>query len=352
MKDLAINIASRSLILLNVLIVFNFVYEGTFWSHDIRHQSEFITDVWAVQDTADILFLGDCSDAFYRDQDESYLGISDYLNMRLPDQQVAAVSQSGFHGGVYHKLLQNVSDSASIKTVVVTLNMRAFTAPIIWSKNENQLNKRMVMLEDRPPLVNRFMLSFQGYTVLSEDERLERIQTSWETDSLHNDNLPFATLWQWFDSTRTGAWNPAGKPIAPQDRELAALYIQNYSFSIDTAANPMIAHYDAICELAQERGWNLLFLLVPDNLQKAELYGGPELRKMVEQKHDLLTHRYTTKGAVVMRSQLESWEDLFVEPNPNSHYKAWGRYTLGYETADKMKEAGWVERVQSIALPQ
>ena len=54
---------------LNMAIVFNFIYEGTFHSHDLRKHSEFITQLWNVQDTADILFLGDCSDVFYREQD-------------------------------------------------------------------------------------------------------------------------------------------------------------------------------------------------------------------------------------------------------------------------------------------
>jgi len=45
------------------------------------------------------------------------------------------------------------------------------------------------LLKDRPPLYNRFLLSFKGYDIKNEEERWKQVHSEWEK---HNFYLPYS----------------------------------------------------------------------------------------------------------------------------------------------------------------
>ena len=68
--------------------------------------------------------------------------------------------------------------------------------------------------------------------------------------------------------------------------------IKGFAFQIDLENNPRIRDFDNIVALAQSRGWNLVFNLLPENFEKADELLGPRLADMMAENCELLKARY------------------------------------------------------------
>ena len=91
--------------------------------------------------------------------------ISQMVARHFPSLRVADMTHDASHGEVYYQLLRNLDTDCNISTVVVTMNLRSFGVGWIYSPLETALQKRLVMLHQRPPLVNRAVLSFKAYDI-------------------------------------------------------------------------------------------------------------------------------------------------------------------------------------------
>lgn len=321
------------------LIAFNIIYIKWFLQDDIQKHSPIINKVTAVQDSCDILYLGESSNLTTSHKDKERKHISEFLDELIPEQTVKDISKGALHADIYYTLLKQIPERSLIKTVVVTMNLRSFNAQWIYSELETPLMKSMVLLRDRPALLSRFILSFRGYDPKSPRERQKQVERKWERDDF---DLPFefphedADEWD-ADVWRKGSYNPDGSRNRKL-RKLAAHYVKAYAFQIDPDDNPRIDDFDKIVELAKERGWNLVFNLLAENTEKAEFLLGDPIMYFFEYNRKLLIDRYQKEGVIVCDNLYNVADSLFIDQHwTTEHYYEAGRRIIAKNVADSLR---------------
>ncbi len=253
---------------------------------------------------------------------------------------LADVTKPASHSGIYKVLLQNIPEESSIKTVIVTLNLRSFNAQWIFSDLETPLQKSLVLLRDYPPIVNRMSLSFKNYDIKNKRERERQFKRKWKRDKF---KLPFDFAYdntkEWDRAvSRQGIKDDNGN-IDYKKTELACHYIKGYAFQIDTLHNPRIKDFDAIVELARQRGWILVFNLMAENTEKAEELLGKDIIYFFEENQKLLKDYYQSKGVMVVDNLNLVADNQFIDQNwTTEHYAEQGRRIIAANVAKKLQK--------------
>lgn len=325
----------RGFILTIFIIVANYTYKFYFLELDLQKHSEIINLVRAVPNDADIIYIGESSNTTFSKTDLDKRKISDFVGDHFPSLNVYDISKPAAHAGIYKVLLENVPIQNNVKTVVVTLNLRSFNSGWINSKLETPLQKSTVLLKSYPPLWNRFMLSFKNYDIQSLKERNVQVHKSWQEDSLI---FPYK-----FEHHNISSWNSCiAKKGVRNDKgekdirqtQVACNYVKNFGFQIDTTSNLRIKNFDEIIILAQKRGWNLVFNLLPENTERAEELVGKELTFLMNQNAKLLKDYFTKKGVLITDNFNTIKHKNFRDKNQTTeHYLEVGRKKIAGKVA-------------------
>lgn len=333
-------IVIRFFALTALLIGMNFVYVLFFLEQDLQHYAPIVNSIRAIPKDAKILYIGESSNVTISLEDLDQRPISELLNEHYPSLRISQVTQAAAHAGIFKTLLENVDEETEIKTVVVTLNLRSFNAEWIYSGLETPLRKSALLLEDRPALMNRFLLSFKHYPTYTEKERFELIQEDWEAQDLGlAKNFPYKNVIEWRDAVdRIGLKNAYGERD-PDRTQLAYEFISAYAFRIDLENNPRIADLNDIVDLAKKRNWNLVFNLMAENTDMAEELLGPELVSIIRDNRKLLVDYFTKKKVTVVDNlELIRNADFVDKEWPTEHYNQNGRRMIAANLAQAIKK--------------
>ncbi|RLD65559.1 MAG: DUF4843 domain-containing protein, partial [Bacteroidetes bacterium] len=102
--------------------------------------------------------------------------------------------------------------------------------------------------------------------------------------------------------------------------------------------NPRMAEFDAIVDLARERGWNLVFNLMAENMEKAEQLVGDDLIFLMNENRELLLNYYRAKGVLVVDNLSGVEDSQFTDQNwTTEHYAEKGRKAIAKRVAAAMK---------------
>lgn len=345
------HIAVRILSLVLLLSGMNLLYKHVFFEKDLQKYSSIINLVRDVPPDAEIIYLGESSNNTAHRDDQDKRKISDFIADYYHGLAMYDLTKPAAHAGIFKVLLQQFPEKSEVETVIVTLTLRSFNAQWIHSPLETSLKKSLVLLKPYPPLFNRLLLSFKAYEIKTKEERERDFKKQWVEDKLHFPyEFPYEDVRQW---NRWMAYKGISDEQGEIDRvqtELACHYIKAYGFQIDTLENPRIADFDAIVELARERGWKLVFNLMAENMEKAESLVGEDVCFLMNQNRELLKHYYGSKGVLVV-DNLSSVEDqLFIDQNwTTEHYAERGRKTIAKGVAaalqtwypDEYRDAGY-----------
>jgi hypothetical protein len=335
------NFAIKFFLLILLLIGFNFIYKYTFFQKDIQTHSPIINLVNdVVAKKSEIVYIGESSNNTCRKDDLDKRAISDFIADYYPARNFGDITKGASHAGIYYELLRNIPEDSNIKTIIVTLNLRSFDANWIYSGLETPLQKSIVLLKDRPPLLSRFLLAFKGYDIKTEAEREKQFKRKWKREILQfPEPFEFKNVIEWDKGMyHKGILNADGSKNEPLTA-LACHYVKTYAFQIDTLANPRIKDFDRIVVLAKKRNWNLVFNLMAENTEKANSMVGKELIYLIKQNRDLLVKRYNRNNVIVV-DNLEVVEnsDYIDQTWTTEHYAEFGRKTIAKNVAECLKK--------------
>ncbi|MBL1280852.1 MAG: hypothetical protein COA33_011295 [Fluviicola sp.] len=323
-KKIAIRIGA----LAAMLFVMNFIYTSFFFEGDLQEHSPIVNAIKSVPKKTTILYLGESSNVTYAESDANKNSISEMLDGLLKNEKVTDITKPAAHSGIYKTILENVADDSRIKTVIITLNLRSFAADWVFSELEAPLQKEMMLLQNCPPLYNRFLLSFRAYGTRSERKRFEKINVWWEREFILPRNKKKMTVRRWQQQINE-TWE--GSNI--ENRELAKSYVNNFAFKIDKN-HPRIKDLDAIVELAKKRGWNLLFNVLPENVDAIKTLVGNDLLVLMKKNTRFLTKRYEKEGVSVVNNLAQVRESDFIDKIfPTEHYDETGRMLIAKRLA-------------------
>ena len=330
----------RIVMVLVMLVVLNWVYSKWFFEKDLRKHSDIVELSWkVVDDSCRIIYLGESSNNNYGKEEVSHRKISDFTADYFPTVKMGDLTKSASHAQTYYYMLKHVPASSAVETVVVTMNLRSFGPDWICSTLETALRKKLVLLEDHPPLVNRFLLGFKAYPILTEDEWRDSIFWHRKHDALEFPyEFPFATNYEWDSAV---GWNGVLDAEGRRDVELTQMtchYIKTYGFTI-TEKNVRVRDFDAIVDLCHERGWNLVFNLLAENVDKANELVGKDLMFLMKRNRDFLLNRYGNLDGVTVVDNLSLIRDVnFIDQNwTTEHYYEEGRRIMADHLAQTLK---------------
>jgi len=338
--SIAKKIILKLLLLTAILVVMNYIYVKWFYEKDIQKYSNIIKLVRDVPINADVIYIGESSNITFRGDDIDKRPISSFISDYYPSLKFYDITKPAAHAGTYKVLLSQIPDSSKVKTVIVTLNLRSFDATWIHSKLETSLQKSTVLLQQYPPLFNRFMLSFKAYDIKSENERTMQVRRQWKKDIF---KLPFS-----FRYTNVIEWDNgfAHAGIRNEDStknieltQLACNYIKGYAFQIDTLTNPRIKDFDDIIEMTKKRRWNLVFNLMSENTEKAKELVGDTLIYFMEENRKLLINYFSRKGVTVVDNLNDIKNNQFIDQKwTTEHYAEKGRKIIAKNVADTLRK--------------
>ncbi|MEO6691409.1 MAG: DUF4843 domain-containing protein, partial [Saprospiraceae bacterium] len=330
----------KSLAGILILVSLNYLYKFTSFEHDIQKYSEFVNlGRQAVRDSIEIIYVGESSNNTFRKDDEDKRAISEMLSDFYPKIKIGTITKEASHAAIFYELLRNIPEPSTIKTVIVTLNLRSFDANWIFSNLETPLQKSIVLLKDHPALYNRFLLTFKGYDVKTDKEREKQFKFKWKHDPLNfQEAFQYKNTLEWDNGiAQKGIINNDGSINSPMT-ELACHYVKTYAFSIDSSTNPRIKDFDKIVLLAKERNWNLVFNLMAENIEKADSLVGKELTYLIKQNRDLLVERYQSKNVIVVDNLESVSNSEFIDQTwTTEHYAERGRKIIARNVANALK---------------
>ena len=336
MKKLIYKFAILSLL----LILMNWIYGKFLFKQDLLKHSDEVQLSWKMaEDSCEIVYTGESSNHSFSWSDNDRRKISDFVFDYFPDMTTGDMTKDASHAEVYYYLLENIPETTPVKTVIVTMNLRSFGYDWIESDLETAIQKQLVLLKDNPPLFNRFKLAFKAYDIKTEKERSDARAYHRRNEKI---SFPYPFAYDNIDDwdyakaregiSLNGQWN---QPLT----ELACHYIKGYAFIIDDD-NPRIKDFDRIVELAKERGWNVIFNLMAENIDRANELVGNDLLYLMRKNRDYLINRYGTQENVTVVDNIGDVRNgLFIDKNwTTEHYQEMGRRTIAENVAQALRE--------------
>lgn len=332
-------IVIRFLLLLLIFSVLNFIYSATLFDDDMKKVNEQIVEMQQAQETTDVFYFAESSNASAQETDSIKLSISEITNLFFPSLKITAINKPAAHASMFKCWLKQIDLKKKIpRAIVVTLNMRTFDAACRNAPLENKLQIPLILTYPFPKLANRFMLSLQGFYTKTEKQREQDVFDEWRTTKL---KFPFEfkykTTMEWNDAMSKGGYLNADGSWDMKKIELACHYIKGYAFNIDEE-NPRIKDFDEMVEWCEKQKIPLYLNLLAENVQYADSLVGKELVFLMRANRDYLVKRYHKNNCKVIDNlECVSGQEYTEQNWTTEHYSYRGRMIIAKNLADTLK---------------
>ncbi len=333
MERRPIHFALKGFAVLITIIISAFVYKKIYWVPELKDQGHMLFNLLEFEWHNDALYIGESSNYWIAPEDEDKRTISDMVNDSLEGCRLSGMQVPAYHAGMFLPIITYIDKASRVKHLIVTMNLRSFGQPWIFSTQESALLRSKCFYYNTNPLYNRMCATLGYYEQPSAEDQDQKMLYAFEFDTLKaNFTLPFPTIKRWCEQEKFPL--PGGGEDFPK-RVLADHYIKAYAFQIDTSKNPRIKDFDAIVKVCKEKNIKLYFNILGENIEWADSLVGKELVYFMKANRDLLVNRYSNMG-VQMIDNLESVPGKhFGEKTwTTEHYDQYGRMIVARKIRD------------------
>jgi len=324
LKRIGINILS----IIAIVFALNYIYSETALIPFVDEEAGEYLQARKVA-KADVLYVSESSNfSPVNSNDTNTRKLSQFVSDYFPNLVFEAINKPAAHAGHYKKILETIPENNHINTVIIAVNMRSFSASWINSHLETPLNKSAVFYNNRPPLINRFLMGLNAYDDRTSVEREREMFRAWAEPSLPYPE-PRNSVKNWTALEKWGDWrNPK--------RQLADHYVKQYAYVL-SETNPRIKDLDEIVSLAQRRNWNLVFSILAENIEEAEALAGEELVNLMKTNLDWIIKRYGADVLMIDNMELLGSDEFTEKDFPSEHYYESGRRKIAENIANHLK---------------
>lgn len=331
------NILLKGLLVVVVAVLLDVLYRYTLYPADLAENCTLMErSNKAVEEQADIIYLGESSNHTFADEEPDHRFISDMLQDLLPSHRVANLDKDACHAGVYYDIMRNIPGKNDVQTAVVTVNLRSFTAEWIYSDLEVPLGKERVMMKQAPALYKRMLLAFKAYPHWSDKERDKIVRRELKRQRfMPPEGVPYnnATDWERAVAERYRSLGASDDTIG-----LATHYVKCFAADLDDR-NPRVRDFDRIVKLCRKRGWHLVLHILPDNEEQMTELVGPALVEILRRNGDYIVDRYSRQGVTVVNNQGLVPDEGFRDRDfPTEHYRQAGRQAIAANIASAIEK--------------
>jgi hypothetical protein len=198
------------------------------------------------------------------------------------------------------------------------------------------------MNSDYPVLLRRLLLAFDYFDNKTDAEREIQFKTKWSLDTIKSlgPDFPYKTVIDWDKAIAKGTtFKKADNTLDYDKIGFACNIVKAFAFEIDTASHPRIADLDAIVALAQDRNWELVFHILPEDFEKANSMVGKNVSKLLENNKNIIIDRYQKNKKIEVIDNLFLLDrSFFYESYPTEHYTSYGKYLIAETLAEYLKK--------------
>lgn len=299
-------------ILLAFIVIIQLVHQTIIYPEIILNEGWLQTLVeQRTKKQADVLYFSASTNRAYASDDHHTFAISDLVQKEIKHLNV--IDTGAIHGGIFLKILQKLPVNKLPKTIVMDLNIRSFGAKWIHSDLENALQRNFVYWNSKPSLINHLLAATKWYDYKSPGEHLRAIEYQQKFEE-----LPFSkqhkTIKKWCDSLfKTTNFSDEGKTM-----------IEHFGFSINKD-NVRLASFDGIADFCKKNRIKLVFVILPENIEKMEDLVDATLPNLVHKNASFLHAHFTKRKIEVIDLHAEVEKYGFFESFPTEHYRDFGR---------------------------
>lgn len=300
------------------------VYRSIYMVPELKDQGPMLYNLMEYQWHNDALYIGESSNIWVSPEDNDKRNISDMINDSLQGFRLSGLQAPAYHAGLYLPVIERISPASRVRHIVVTMNLRSFGKPWIFSTLEGQLQRTRCFYATDWPLFNRLRATLGAYENPDPAEQDEKMLHAFAYDTLKTTyQLPFNTIKRWCEQVKFPL--PEGGEDFPK-RVLADHYVKAYAFQIDTNTNPRIRDFDKMVKVCKSKGIRLYFHILAENTEWADSLIGPELVQLMRDNRNLLRYRYSKMGVTVIDNLETVPGKHFAEKNwTTEHYDQTGR---------------------------
>lgn len=330
------HIAPRVLVMMLTVWVSAVVYKKVFWIPELKDQGPMLFNLIEFQNHNDVLYFGESSNYWVAPEDTDKRTISDMINDSLQGFRLSGIQVPAYHAGMFLPVIRHIDPKSRVKTIVVTMNLRSFDKPWIYSTQEGALMRTRCFYYSTPPLFNRMCATLGYYDNPSAEQQDANMLYAFEHDSIKVDfPLSYHTVNSWKDHI---VYKKPDGSIDEEKQALAHHYVKAYAFSIDTANNPRVKDFDAIVRVCHQKKIKVCFNIMAENTEWADSLVGTELSDVMRYNRDLLVSRYTAMGAIVVDNLDLVPGKHFGEKNwTTEHYDQYGRLFVARQVRNALR---------------
>ena len=325
-------------IILAILFSSNYTYvKFGLYSDDIKKcNAELIYKIDSAAYTNNILYLGESSNFTASDLYSSKESISELISGFDQNYRIASISKGAIHASTYDLLIKRLPENSSIKTVIVTMNLRSFGINWMQSDLETNLSRANILYSTYPVVIKKMLLSFKAYDNQEVFKRKLEIKYHYKHDKFILGSKKYESVYEWdkelYDK---GVLDEHG--VKNQEKtDIACHFIKNYAFTLNED-NPRVKDFDEISEYCKNNNIKLIFHLLPENLERATELCGSDLSDLMKQNVVFLKNRYS-KDVVFIDNSSVLKDSCFIDRQwPTEHYIYKGRYEVAKLIHEQLK---------------
>lgn len=326
------HIAPRLLVIILTVIISAFVYKKIYWIPELKDQGPMLYNLLEYQWHNDALYMGESSNYWVSPDDSDKRTISDMINDSISGMRLSGLQVPAYHAGMFLPVVKQLDTKSRVKHLVLTMNLRSFGQPWIFSTQEGALLRTKCFYYDYHPLYNRLCATLGYYHNPSADYQDKMMLHAFEHDSI---KVNFPLKWYTINSWKDHIVYTNKDGSTDEDKQaLAHHYVKAYAFSIDTSNNPRIKDFDEIVKVCKAKGVKLYLNILSENLQWADSLVGPDLVQVMKYNRNILVNRYSAMGATVIDNLELVPAESFGEKNwTTEHYDQNGRLLIALRVA-------------------
>ena len=325
-------------IIIAILFGSNYTYVKLgLYDDDIKKcNAELIYKLDSVPRSNTILYLGESSNFTASDSDSSKKSISELISDLNSNYRIVSVSKGAIHASTYDLLIKRLPENSSIKTVIVTMNLRSFGINWIQSDLETNLSRANILYTTYPAVIKKILLSFKAYDYKEEFKRKLEIKYHYKHDKFILGSKKYESVYEWDKELFSkGILDEHG--VKNQEKtDIACHFVKNYAFELNEN-NPRISDFDHIVEYCEKNKIKLIYHLLPENMERAIELCGTDLYELMKKNIDFLYNRYSSKVIFINNSSILK-DSFFIDRNwPTELYIFEGRYEIAKSISDQLK---------------
>lgn len=297
--------------------------------------AELLYQLDSLKNEATVLYFGESSNFTAAEQDSSTHSISELLAEMHPELNIKGISKGAIHASTFKTLINRIDNQSTVKTVIVTMNLRSFGINWIESELETNLSRAEILYATYPPVLKKCLLTFKAYDNTPLFKRKDIIKSHYKGDKFKLAHQDFTSVYEWDKVMYDKGISDANGTKDPEKTNVACHFIKNYAFVID-GNNPRIRDFDAIVKLCKAKNLNLIFHVLPENHERATELCGTDLDELMKQNVAFLKNRYGKESIFISNYDLLP-DSVFIDREwPTEHYAFIGRYSIARRISESL----------------